>query len=72
MSLGGVIITAVLLVPVALGIGIPFFMNLPLIWAVSMPLSLIYGLALYIIGTSIAARHMLAREPEILAMTTRE
>ncbi len=72
MSLGGVIITAVLLIPVALGIGLPFFLNLPLIWVASMPLSLVYGWVLYLIGTNIAARQMLNREPEILAMTTRE
>ncbi|HVU69276.1 MAG TPA: ABC transporter permease [Ktedonobacteraceae bacterium] len=72
MSLGGVIITAVLLIPVALGIGLPFFLNLPLIWVASMPLSLVYGWVLYLIGTNIAARQMLSREPEILAMTTRE
>lgn len=72
MSLGGVIITAVLLIPVALGIGLPFFLNLQFIWIASMPLSLVYGWVLYLIGTNIASRQMLSREPEILAMTTRE
>ena len=72
MSLGGVVVTLLLLVPVALGIGIPFFMNLPMIWLLSMPLSLVYGLVLYVVFTNIAARRMLATEPEILALTTRE
>ncbi|HEY3991925.1 MAG TPA: hypothetical protein VGM01_03490 [Ktedonobacteraceae bacterium] len=72
MSLGGVILTLVLLVPVALGIGIPFFMDLPLIWVVSMPLSLVYGLVLYVVFTNLAAKRLLATEPEILALTTRE
>ena len=72
MSLGGVIFSVLLLVPVALGIGIPFFMDLPMIWLASMPLSLIYGLVLYVVFTNIAAKRMLATEPEILALTTRE
>jgi ABC-2 type transport system permease protein len=72
MSLGGVIVTGVFLVPVALGIGIPFFLNLPIIWALSIPLCLLYGLVIYIVLTNLAARRMLATEPEILALTTRE
>lgn len=72
MSLGGVLLTAVLLTPVALGIGIPFFMDLPMIWVASIPLSLVYGLVLYIVFTNLAARRLLATEPEILALTTRE
>jgi hypothetical protein len=39
---------------------------------VSIPLSLIYGLALYVIFTNLSARRMLATEPEILKATTRE
>lgn len=72
MSLVALLATIVLLAPVALGIGIPFFLGMPWIWFVSMPLSLLYGLALYIIFTNLAARRMLATEPEILAATTRE
>jgi ABC-2 type transport system permease protein len=72
MSLGGVVLAVLLLAPVALGIGIPFFMNAPAIWLASMPLSLVYGVILYIVFTNIAAKQMLAREPEILALTTRE
>lgn len=71
MSLGGVIATVVLLVPVALGIGIPFFLNLPMIWLISMPLCLLYGLVIYMVLTNLAAKRMLATEPEILALTTR-
>jgi ABC-2 type transport system permease protein len=72
MSLGGVIMTLLLLVPVVLGIGIPFFMDLPMIWLLSMPLSLVYGFGLYIVLTNRAAKRLLATEPEILALTTRE
>jgi ABC-2 type transport system permease protein len=72
MSLIALIATILLLTPVALGIGIPFFMDAQWIWVVSMPLSLLYGLVLYVLFTEIAARRLLATEPEILAATTRE
>lgn len=72
MSLIALVATVIMLAPVALGVGIPFFANTQWIWLFSMPLSLIYGVALYIILTNLAARRMLATEPEILAMTTRE
>ena len=72
MSLMGLVVTILLLAPVALGVGIPFFMDLPLIELVSMPLSLVYGVVLYIVFTNLAARRMLETEPEILAIITRE
>jgi ABC-2 type transport system permease protein len=71
MSLVMTVITIVTLVPVALGIGIPFFMNLPLLWLGTMPLSLVYGVVLYVVLTNLSATRMLATEPEILATTTR-
>ena len=71
MSLGGVILTLLLLAPVFLGIGLPFLLNVPLVWLASVPLSLVYGLILYIVLTNLAAKRLLAREPEILALTTR-
>lgn len=72
MSLVMLVTTAILLTPVALGIGIPFFLNMQWLWFASMPLSLAYGLGLYILFTNLSAKRMLAREPEILATTTRE
>jgi hypothetical protein len=72
MSLVALVTTVLLLAPVALGIGIPFFMGAQWTWVVSMPLSIVYGLVLYVLFTNIAARRMLATEPEILAVTTRE
>jgi ABC-2 type transport system permease protein len=60
------------LVPVVLGIGLPYVLGQPLIWLASVPLSLVYGIAFYVILTNFSARHLLAREPEILAITTRE
>jgi hypothetical protein len=72
MSLIALIVTILLLTPVVLGIGIPFFMGAQWVWVVSMPLSIVYGLVLYVLFTGIAARRLLATEPEILAATTRE
>lgn len=72
MSIVALFVTILLLTPVALGIGIPFFLNAQWVWVVSMPLSLLYGVVLYVLFTEIAARRLLAREPEILAATTRE
>ncbi|MGH2482318.1 MAG: putative ABC transporter permease subunit, partial [Ktedonobacteraceae bacterium] len=72
MSLVMLVTTAVLLTPVALGIGIPFFMNAQWVWLATIPLSLLYGAVLYLLFTNLAAKRMLATEPEILAITTRE
>ena len=72
MSLVMLVVTVITLAPVALGVGIPFFLNLQILWLATIPLSLIYGLVLYIVLTNIAARQLLNREPEILAITTRE
>ncbi len=72
LSLLMLIVSVVMLAPVALGVGIPFFLNMPWLLAGTIPLSLAYGLVLYIVFTNIAARRMLATEAEILSVTTRE
>jgi ABC-2 type transport system permease protein len=72
MSLLMLVVSVVMLAPVALGIGIPFFLHEQWLWAAAIPLSLAYGLVLYIVFTNIAAARMLASEPEILQTTTRE
>lgn len=72
MALVALVATVIVLAPVALGIGIPFFMGNDWSLVVSIPLSLLYGLALYVIFTNLSARRMLATEPEILKATTRE
>lgn len=71
MSLVALLATVVLLIPVALGIGIPFFMNIQWAWLLSIPLSLAYGIVLYMLFTNLSAKRMLATEPEILAVATR-
>lgn len=72
MSLVALVATIILLAPVALGVGIPFFANAQAVWLISMPLSIVYGAVLYVLFTNLSARRMLATEPEILAATTRE
>jgi|SRR5579875_7797 len=72
MSLVALFATIILLIPVALGVGIPFFMSIQWALLLSIPLGLIYGLVLYTLLTNLAARRMLATESEILRMTTRE
>lgn len=72
MSLVMLVTTVILLTPVALGIGIPFFLNMQWLWLAAMPLSLAYGLGLYVLFTNLAAKRLLVTEPEILAITTRE
>lgn len=71
MSLVMTLATIVTLAPVALGIGIPFFLNMPLLLVATIPLSLVYGAILYVVLTNLSARRMLETEPEILAVTTR-
>jgi ABC-2 type transport system permease protein len=72
MSLLMLAVTVVTLTPVALGIGIPFFMHVQWLWIAAVPFSLVYGVVLYIVLTNMAATRMLATEPEILKITTRE
>jgi hypothetical protein len=72
MSLIMTIVTAITLAPVALAVGIPFFLNMSWLLGVTIPLSLLYGLAFYLILTHFSAKHMREREPEILMATTRD
>lgn len=66
------LLTMVLLVPVALALLLPLFFHIQWVWVFSIPAALIYAAAFYLIVTSLVAPHMLSRAPEILAVTTRE
>ncbi|MGZ3617703.1 MAG: putative ABC transporter permease subunit [Ktedonobacteraceae bacterium] len=72
MSFAILIVSGILLIPVALSLGLPIIFNAEWIWIISMPLSLIYGIAFHQIATRRVAPRMLERAPEILAITTRE
>ena len=72
MSFVMLIVTGILLIPVALALGLPYIFQAQWIWAFTMPLTLIYGIAFHQIATRLVAPRMLERAPEILAITTRE
>jgi hypothetical protein len=72
MSFAMLIVSGILLIPVALALGLPLIFNSEWIWLITMPLSLIYGIAFHQVATRLVAPRMLERAPEILAITTRE
>ncbi len=72
MALVMTVTTVVMLVPVALGIALPFIVHAMWIWLATIPFSLAYSTELYIVLTNLAAKRLLATEPEILKLTTRE
>ncbi len=72
VSLLMLVVAVVLIVPVGLGLYLPLIFNAQWIWAVTMPLSLAYGIAMHQIVTRVVAPRILDRAPEILAITTRE
>ena len=72
MSFAMLIVAGILLIPVALALGLPYIFHAQWIWAITMPLTLIYGIAFHQIATRLVAPRMLERAPEILAITTRE
>ena len=72
MSLAVVAVMAVLLLPVAAGLILPVFYHVEWIWALTVPASLLYSAAFYILVTNAVAPRMLTRTPEILAVVTRE
>jgi ABC-2 type transport system permease protein len=72
MSFAMLIIAGILLIPVALALGLPYIFQAQWIWGITMPLTLIYGIAFHQIATRLVAPRMLERAPEILAITTRE
>jgi hypothetical protein len=72
MSITMLIVSGILLIPVALALGLPLVFQAAWIWIITMPLSLIYGLAFHQVATRVVAPRMVQRAPEILAITTRE
>ena len=72
MSFAMLVVAGILLIPVALALGLPFIFQAQWIWSITMPLTLIYGIAFHRVATYLVAPRMLERAPEILAITTRE
>lgn len=72
MSLVMLVVTAVVMVPVLLAIGLPLIFHAQWIWVVTLPLSLLYGIVFHQAATRMVAPRILDKAPEILAVTTRE
>jgi ABC-2 type transport system permease protein len=62
----------IVLIPVGLALFLPLIFNATWIWVITIPASLIYGIAIYLVVTSLVAPRLSERMPEILAITTRE
>jgi len=72
MTLVMMVVSIIVLLPVAAALFLPLFFQAQWIWILSMPATLIYAIAFYMIVTRLVAPRMLTRTPEILAVTTRE
>ena len=72
MSFAMLVVAGILLIPVALALGLPLLFNAVWIWSITIPLTLIYGIAFHQVATRLVAPRMLEQAPEILAITTRE
>ena len=72
MSLVMLIVTALLVAPVALGLFLPLLFNAGWIWSIAIPLSLAYGIAFHQVVTRLVAPRIVERVPEILAVVVRE
>jgi hypothetical protein len=66
------VVTAIILVPVAAAIVLPLVLQHATWLLVTIPLALIYGVVLYMVPTWLIGRVLLARAPEIIAVTVRE
>jgi len=72
MSIVMMVVTAVVLVPVAVALILPLFFHIQWVWVFSIPAALLYAIAFHQVVTRLIAPRMLERAPEILAATTRE
>lgn len=72
IAIATLVVTAILLIPVAIAVIIPFGIERPQWLIYTVPVALIYGISLYQVATRLIAPIMLKRGPEILAATTRE
>ncbi len=66
------LVMIIMLIPVVAGLVLPVIYHAQLIWWATIPASLLYSAAFYIIVTNLTAPRMLERTPEILAVVTRE
>lgn len=72
ISIGTLLLGAVLLIPVAGAIAIPLVFQQPGWFSFTLPFAILYGLLLHQAPTRIVAPILIRRAPEILAVTVRE
>jgi ABC-2 type transport system permease protein len=72
MSFAMMIVTAIVLVPVAASAYLPLIFHMQWVWVFSIPVALLYAVAFYWIVLWLIAPRMQARVPEILAQVVRE
>lgn len=72
MSFGALALMLIVLIPVGLALVLPVIFSVLWIWIITIPLSVVYGAAIYFGVTALVAPRMVERIPEILAATTRE
>jgi hypothetical protein len=72
ISMTALAVAAFLLLPVGLALAIPLVTGNDAWLAVTVPVSIVYGIVLYQLATRLIAPVLLRRAPEILAATVRE
>jgi len=72
MSLVMMVVTAIVLLPVAAAAFVPLILHAEWLWVFCVPVALLYALALYALVILFAAPQLLKRAPEILQVVTRE
>ncbi|GCE04073.1 hypothetical protein [Dictyobacter aurantiacus] len=72
MSMVATMLMLVLLIPAAAAVAVPIFFHIEWIWILTLPASLLYGAAFYIIVTNIVAPRILKQAPEIAGVISKE
>ena len=71
-GLVALVVTLLVMIPVLLGIILPYITGAVWIWSISVPIALIYGIIIYAVVTNLVAPRMVDKTPEILAVVARE
>jgi ABC-2 type transport system permease protein len=72
LSLAMMIVTVIVLLPVAAAAFVPLILHAEWLWVFCVPLALLYAIAIYALVIWFAAPQLLKRAPEILAVVARD
>jgi ABC-2 type transport system permease protein len=72
LSMVAFVAMVIILLPVVVALVLPILFHIEWVWALSIPASLLYGAAFYYIVTTLVARRMLDRTPELIEAIARE